>query len=112
ITLGPRIGDFDVLSDTFINQLNAKNLADAANKCWVAIKNKDLYLFGTAFRESFEAQIAMFPHMVNPDIMEIIETYKNDALGWKLSGAGGGGYLVLVSEKPVENASQIRIVRP
>ena len=68
--------------------------------------------FGNAFRESFEAQIAMFPNMVNPDIMEIIETYKNDALGWKLSGAGGGGYLVLVSEKPVKNAIQIRIVRP
>lgn len=112
ITLGPRIGDYDVLSDTNINQLYAKNLADAANKCWDAIKNKDLNQFGTAFRESFEAQVAMFPHMVNPDITEVIETYKNDALGWKLSGAGGGGYLVLVSEKPVKNAIQIRIVRP
>jgi len=112
IKLGPRIGDFDVLSDTNINQPNAQNLADAANKCWLAIKNKDLHHFGTAFRESFEAQIAMFPHMVNRDIIEVIETYKNDALGWKLSGAGGGGYLVLVSEKPVKNAIQIRIVRP
>lgn len=112
ITLGPRIGDFDVLSGTNINQPNAMNLANAANKCWDAIKKKDLNLFGNAFRESFEAQIAMFPNMVNPDIMEIIETYKNDALGWKLSGAGGGGYLVLVSEKPVKNAIQIRIVRP
>ena len=112
ITLGPRIGDFDVLSGTNINQPNAMNLANAANKCWEAIKNKELSLFGKAFRESFEAQIAMFPNMVNPDILEIIGTYKNDALGWKLSGAGGGGYLVLVSEKPVKNAIQIRIVRP
>jgi cytidyltransferase-like protein len=112
ITLSPRIGDFDVLSDTNINQPNAKNLAGAALKCWEAIKNRDLQQFGTAFRESFEAQVAMFPHMVNPDILEIIETYKNEALGWKLSGAGGGGYLVLVSDKPVKNAIQIRIVRP
>jgi cytidyltransferase-like protein len=111
ITLSPRIGDFDVLSDTNINQPNAKNLAGAALKCWEAIKNRDLQQFGTAFRESFEAQVAMFPHMVNPDILEIIETYKNEALGWKLSGAGGGGYLVLVSDKPVKNAIQIRIVR-
>lgn len=112
ITLGPRTGDFDVLSDTNINQPNAKNLADAAIKCWEAIQNKNLAKFGETMRESFEAQTAMFPHMVNPDILEIIETYKNDALGWKLSGAGGGGYLVLVSEKPVKNAIQIRIVRP
>jgi len=112
ITLTPRIGDFDVLADTKINQPNAKNLADAAIKCWKAIKSRDLELFGLAFRESFEAQVAMFPHMLNPDIIEIIETYKNEALGWKLSGAGGGGYLVLVSGKPVKNAVQIRIVRP
>jgi cytidyltransferase-like protein len=111
ITLGPRIGDFDVLADTNINQPNAKNLADAAIKCWDAIKTKDIQSFGAAFRESFEAQVAMFPHMVNPEIKEIIETYKNEALGWKLSGAGGGGYLVLVSDNPVKNAIQIRIVR-
>ena len=112
ITLSPRIGDFDVLSDTKINEPNARNLADAANKCWYAIKSKNLQLFGTAFRESFDAQVAMFPHMVNPDILEIIESYKNEVLGWKLSGAGGGGYLVLVSEKRIKNAIQIRIVRP
>jgi cytidyltransferase-like protein len=112
ITLGPRVGDFDVLADTNINKTNAKNLADAALKCWEAVKTKNIQLFGDAFRESFEAQIAMFPHMINPDIIEIIENYKNEALGWKLSGAGGGGYLVLVSDKPVKNAIQIRIVRP
>ena len=112
ITLSPRIGDFDVLSDTNINEPNARNLANAANKCWEAIRAKNLELFGTAFRESFEAQVAMFPHMVNSDIIEIIESYKNEALGWKLSGAGGGGYLVLVSEKRIKNAIQIRIVRP
>jgi cytidyltransferase-like protein len=112
ITLSPRIGDFDVLSGTKINQPNAKKLADAAENCWKAIKSKDLKAFGTAFRESFEAQTAMFPNMINDNILEIIEAYKKKALGWKLSGAGGGGYLVLVSKKPVKNAIQIRIVRP
>ena len=111
ITLSPRIGDFNVLADTNINRPNAQNLADAANSCWQAIQNKNLQDFGNAMRESFEAQVAMFPNMVNPAILEILETYKNKALGWKLSGAGGGGYLVLVAEKPIPNAIQIRIVR-
>ena len=111
ITLSPRIGDFDVLASTNINTPNAKNLADAANKCWNAIQNKNLKDFGTAMRESFEAQIAMFPNMLTPAIQEILDSYKDKALGWKLSGAGGGGYLVLVSEKPITNALQIRIVR-
>ena len=53
----------------------------------------------------------MFPGMVNPVIQETIDRYKKEALGWKISGAGGGGYLVLVSPKPVENAISITIRR-
>lgn len=109
ITLSPRFSDFDVLSGTNISQSNAKALADAAEECWTAIQDKDSVAFGRAFRKSFEAQIAMFPHMVNHSIFQQIEEYRQLALGWKLSGAGGGGYLVLVSEKPIPNAIQIRI---
>ena len=49
--------------------------------------------------------------MVTEGVFEQIEHYKNEVLGWKLSGAGGGGYLIFFSEKPVENAIQIRIRR-
>lgn len=111
ITLSPREMDYNVLSGTEINPMNAKALADAAHACWQAIMAKDAAAFGQAFRESFEAQIRMFPHMVNETIMQQIDEYQHSALGWKLSGAGGGGYLVLVSEKPVENALQIRVRR-
>ena len=111
ITLSPREMDYNVLSGTQINPLNARALADAANACWQAILAKDVLAFGQAFRESFEAQVTMFPNMVNEAITKQIDEYRHSALGWKLSGAGGGGYLVLVSEKPVANALQIRIRR-
>jgi cytidyltransferase-like protein len=111
ITLAPRDSSFDVLSGTHINSENAKALADAANDCWKAIQNKNPYDFGNAFRQSFEAQITMFPHMVNSSILHQLDEYKHLALGWKLSGAGGGGYLVLVSEQPIPNAMQICIRR-
>lgn len=109
ITLAPRGNEYDVLSGTNITAPNAQDLADAANDCWNAIQNKDVIAFGDAFRKSFEAQIKMFPHMVNPAILNQLEEYKPMALGWKLSGAGGGGYLVLVSDKPIPKAIQIRI---
>lgn len=111
ITLSPRIDDYDVLLDTVINEEYAKDLANAAENCWRSIINKDIIKFGKSFRDSFEAQTAMFPNMITPNIKETIDNYGDDALGWKLSGAGGGGYLVLVSEKPVKNAIQIKIVR-
>lgn len=111
ITLSPRSNDFDVLADTQLTMKNAKALANAANDVWQAIREKNLKAFGEAFRKSFEAQITMFPHMVNSSILEQLEEYKPMSLGWKLSGAGGGGYLVLVSDKPIPNAIQIRIRR-
>ena len=100
-----------MLADTRISPEGAKALADAANGCWDAALRMDLPAFGDHFRRSFEAQIAMFPNMVDSDILQMIEQYRSQALGWKLSGAGGGGYLVLVSEKPVDKALQVKIRR-
>ncbi len=111
VTLGPRVHDYDVLADTRISPDGAKALADAANGCWEAILNMDAKAFGEYFRASFEAQIAMFPNMADQSIFDMIEQYRHQALGWKLSGAGGGGYLILVSEKPVERAIQVKVRR-
>ncbi|MBD8348242.1 adenylyltransferase/cytidyltransferase family protein [Dysgonomonas sp. HGC4] len=111
VPLYPRHEDYDVLSDTNINTENVKRLSDAATNCWQAIKNKDAQVFGKAMIQSFDAQIAMYPNMISNDILEIIDTYKNEVNGWKISGAGGGGYLIFVSEKPINNAIQIRIRR-
>ena len=111
IPLGPRHSQYDVLSDTDITPQKAKALADAAEACWQGIIDQDSRAFGQAFRASFEAQIAMFPHMSNPQIEELIETYRDQALGWKLSGAGGGGYLILVADAPVEDALQCVVRR-
>ena len=107
ITLGPRQATYDVLAKTRIDRQKAKTLADAAEANWEAIKNRDLATFGKAFRESFEAQIAMFPNMVNDSVSNLINKYKDQALGWKLSGAGGGGYLILVADQPIKNAVRV-----
>lgn len=111
VPLYPRIDSYNVLANTDINQEKAFNLSIAANECWEAILRKDAVTAGETIKKGFEAQIAMFPNMVNEDIFEQIKVYKNDVLGWKLSGAGGGGYLIFFSEKPLKNAMQIRIRR-
>lgn len=111
VTLGPRAQDYNVLADTRITPSRAKALADAAEGCWAAIMSQDVEAFGEHFRKSFEAQVAMFPNMAGPYIFRMIEQYRDAALGWKLSGAGGGGYLILVSDKPVERAIQVKVRR-
>jgi len=111
VPLYPRHDNYDVLSNTNINVENAKKLSEAAENAWKAIQEKDVKNFGKAFRESFDAQILMYPNMVSEDIMEVLNKYKDSVEGWKLSGAGGGGYLIFVSEKPIGNSIQIRIRR-
>ena len=49
--------------------------------------------------------------MINPKITQVIDSYKNHALAWKLAGAGGGGYLILISEKQIEGTMPIKIRR-
>ncbi len=109
--LYPRPSSYDVLADTNINCDGAKALSDAANACWNAILSRNTLEFGLQVRRSFEAQIAMFPNMMYDDIWEQINRHKDTAFGWKLSGAGGGGYLIFISEYPIENAMQIHIRR-
>ena len=111
INLSPRENGYNVLSDTNIDKYGAQRLAIAAEKVWSAIANKELKAFGEGIKKSFEAQVAMFPHMVNPYILEQISFYESKALGWKISGAGGGGYLVLVSDQPIKNGIQLKIRR-
>ena len=111
ITLEPRVVSYNVLLNTRITSTYAKALADAANRCWDGILNKDIQTFGKSIRNAFEAQIEMFPNMVDEFIFKAINKYKDHASGWKLSGAGGGGYIIYVSEKPIEGAFQIKIRR-
>jgi cytidyltransferase-like protein len=111
IPLYPRYEDYDVLSNTNITKEGAKSLSDAANNCWDAILNKNVRQFGVSVRDSFEAQVSMYPNMASKDIPDVLNIYKQQTLGWKLSGAGGGGYMIFVSETPVKNAIQVHIRR-
>ncbi len=111
VTIGPRTTDFSVLDETRIDAARARALAEAASDCWQALLECDLRGFGEAIRRSFHAQVAMFPRMMNDHIRRAIDRYRDVALGWKLSGAGGGGYLTLVSDTPIENAMRIKIRR-
>ncbi len=111
VPLGPRADGYEVLEGTRIDATGAKALADAADDCWSAIMAKDAHAFGDAFRRSFEAQVVMFPNMMGEGIRETIARHTTDALGWKLSGAGGGGYLILVRKGPLQDLLRVTIRR-
>ena len=100
VPMFPRKPGCSVVENKDITETKVKALAKAADDCWEAIMQTDLEAFAAAYRASFEAQISMFPAMIQPGVENYINHYSamNDVLAWKMPGAGGGGYLALVVE--------------
>ena len=108
IPMEPRRPGCSVVEGKDINEAKVCALAKAADDCWEAILRHDLEGFAAAYLASFNAQTAMFPGMANPSIngelceeasvQPYIDRYSAlpEVLAWKMPGAGGGGYLVLV----------------
>ena len=98
IPMDPRRPGCSVVEGMDITPSKVATLAAAADRCWDAIMNMDLHAFAEAYRASFEAQVAMFPAMVQGCVQSYIGKYSamEDVLAWKMPGAGGGGYLACV----------------
>lgn len=109
IPMFPRREGVSVVVGKQISAEGVKRLSAAADACWVAIMARNLEAFASAFQSSFEAQIAMFPSMMQPGVQDYIDHYKGRALAWKMAGAGGGGYLALVCRPDDMPSEGIRI---
>ncbi|MBR2373622.1 MAG: adenylyltransferase/cytidyltransferase family protein [Lentisphaeria bacterium] len=109
VQLPQREDNYDVFSGMNVNPESSRKLASATEAAWQAILNKDVRAWGENTRTAFEAQLEMFPNMITPAAKSAIETYRDLTYGWKLTGAGGGGYLCLISDREIPNAIKIRI---
>ena len=120
VPMFPRRPGCSVVEGKDINKVKVQALAQAADDCWNAIMKKNLRAFAKAYKASFEAQVSLFPAMIQPGVQEYIDKYSAmpDVLAWKMPGAGGGGYLALVVEdaeqfnKEHSEAIRITIRRP
>ena len=98
IPMEPRRPGCSVVEGKDITEAKVKALAKAADDCWQAIMQKDLTAFACAYKDSFNAQTAMFPAMIQGCVQSYIDAYRDKVLAWKMPGAGGGGYLACVVE--------------
>jgi cytidyltransferase-like protein len=111
VALGPRKSGFRALRGQRVTPAKVRALAAAADYCWKSLLTRNAEKFGRWFRASFEAQVALFPAMSSNEVRFLIRQFAGQALGWKLAGAGGGGYLILFSRKPIPGAMQVKIRR-
>lgn len=111
VPMFPRRPGTSVVEGKDITSEKVRALTEAAASCWKAILAQDLMGFAAAYRASFNAQIAMFPAMMAEGVQAYIDRWSKRALAWKMTGAGGGGYLALVVETIPEEAIPIKIRR-
>ena len=115
VPLQPRVYGYNPLNDNNIDIEGAQALAKAARETWRAIKAKDLEALGQAVTAGFKAQISMFPYMadeaVHDFINDTLSRNRDNIVGYKLSGAGGGGYLICVVREILPNSLVIKIAR-
>lgn len=98
IPMDPRKPGCSVVEGKDITVSKVQALAAAADRCWTAIISRNLEAFASAYRDSFNAQVAMFPAMIQGSVQSFIDKYSAlpDVLAWKMPGAGGGGFLACV----------------
>jgi len=111
IPLPPRESDYDPYVGSNINRESAQRLMRSSEACWSAIVEKNAGKLGAALTACLEAQLEMFPAMMNQSLRNRLQNLQSQVAGAKFSGAGGGGYLVAISEKKHPNACQFQIRR-
>ncbi len=149
VPLWPRPAGYDVLAQVDLRRGWVRCLAQAADACWQAIRQRDARALGQAMTAGFQAQCAMFPRMADEAVHQQIARLRESAAaddppsapaaesskrgapgprdlapgavpggasgeiyGLKITGAGGGGYLIVVAQAPPAGALPVRIRRP
>lgn len=106
IPMEPRRPGCSVVEGKDITKDKVERLASAADCCWEAIRVMDLERFAKAYQDSFEAQVSMFPAMIQGTVQSYIDKYGSMVMAYKMPGAGGGGYLACVVNDAKDFASQ------
>jgi len=107
VELPEREDGFKVLRKRRTGFRRVRKLAQASLCCWEACASRDTAALGRAITDSFDAQRAMFPLMAQGEVLERVQAVQRETCGAKLCGAGGGGYILAVSDRPVSDGFQI-----
>jgi len=108
----PRPNGYSPLAGIQLNAAGAWALAQAAESSWEAIQTKNTELLGRSLSECLAAQVEMFPAMLDEHTRKVAAALPKSVIGWKFTGAGGGGYLLVVGREPLSSSCGYHVRRP
>lgn len=94
----------EIVEGMFLNERDRmmvlKEMKQHSLDTWEAIQLGDFELFGKKVARSWDLNNRLDADTSNPEIVKIIAMIDDLSIGYKLPGAGGGGYLYIVAKNP------------
>ena len=76
----------------------------AVDLCWCSIQKRDVINLGKAFNNCYDAQAKLFPQIATDETRFVTSILRGKTYGCKMTGAGGGGYFIIVADEPIEGS--------
>ncbi len=108
-----RADGYSPLGEQHLKPEWVRRLGESGKACFAAILAKDTEKLGTSLNECMWCWEALLPHtvahpLITVDLRGLLAFYQERYAGAMYSGCGGG-YLFVVSEKPVPGACKVKI---
>lgn len=88
---------------------NIKRQRDLGIECWESIKKMDIKHFSKCINNVHDNQKQIIPNYESEYCKNIIENYRKNHMAVKLMGAGGYGYILVVTDTPENNFIKVHI---
>lgn len=113
LAIEPRPEGYNPLGVKNLDPKWVARLGQSGRDCYDAIVKMDAAALGESLNLNMRCWEKLLPHvvrhpMIRVDLMALLGTYQKQYPGAMYSGCGGG-YLIVVSEKPVPGAFQVNI---
>ena len=109
LKLKPRPAGYDPLRIMHLEKPLVRELGEAGDLCWESILKKDIAGLGRSMTGTYLSWRKILPLTVPDDILKEMETNYFPNYPGAITSGSGGGYVIVVSEKPVENAVKIKV---
>ena len=100
---------FDPLVGRNLQPGAVKTLAQSSERCKNAIETRDAETLAESFAMCRRAQQALFPAMFPPSVLTETAQLEGYVRSWKFTGAGGGGWLLLMDANGLPDAIPLKI---
>jgi hypothetical protein len=113
VPVAPRPDGYNPLGVKNLDPQWIRRLGQSGKDCFKAIVDRDVQSLGASMNECMLCWEAILPHIVRHptltvDLLGLLRYYQEKYCGAMYSGCGGG-YMYVVSEKPVPGAFQVTV---